>query len=1808
MRLINTTTKTPKEFETSKAPPYAILSHTWADGEITYQDLVHGRKKGKEAGYAKLHNGCRVAAAAGYDYFWIDTCCIDKTNNVELSEAINSMFQWYKQAGICFAYLADVPAKTSTLIADSPFSRSKWFTRGWTLQELLAPPQVIFLASDWTEIATKTKLVLPIMDVTGIPSDFLLGKDLEKASVAMRMSWASNRETTKAEDIAYYLLGIFDIQMPLLAIPTSDYEDTVTTPISRYSKQITMSRIPIAELNPELLDLDSKQIRAVVTLIWPWSSSARQFALLLAEPEFRLRRRNGQVRARFTGSSARALATSGVGIGDEVVLSLRGASFVREGTISTPGKSIDYELEYAQTVTAQITRDGNELADLDLADVTPTPATRSPVRRAPYKPVLAAIEEPKKWSSPAFLKRTRVSDGPVFEAGYDPFEADVEDTHARKRRRKSYRDWNKWTYSARTPSPEKTGVDTEDYDMLEGSPTRAPRLPVTPLSPEKPQRISVAGLPLEQSDDNPSREGNYDADGSVVDKGEEDTVHEAFNLVQQQAEDRIVPAEDNRYNHGGDTEPNTEDEEELAVALYGSQTQVSDAEDGSEGYDPSSDMVEVASDEDVSEEENEVPLQPTSHVVDLLSDEDHKSDEEDPALSIEEENVHVETPSNVEEAATEQVQRARERSGTNEDLMVLDDDNNDSPVVMAPPPTLPLLQTDLQATPTPRILTPLGIEPQSPNLRPLDSSTLPMPSPFPGERDGDISSYFEHASTSQRNESPPVENPEEAEEEVDYTIESSFFSSINSASAFHESAFTDVRFTFGMDGAAFSRTKESPKPHDAEAPVGDQAEIDVAQDNQGAIQAHRRFIEALDSSDLGDDFSFEPSAEEVSNLPTTYPILPPDSATAQEAKVAEVIDLSSGSAEEDIDHQSPLDHDHDLTHDVDDIADNTERDKLFLDEQKEHDGQRQLVPQQAPTNRFVDDMTIDMEANETPVEEPVEAVSQKDHSKSRDSTPVEEEITRPETREERPSRVREGLKVEGKEGPSITKTIITATGTEIIDLGSSSEEESDMEESATESYNTSTQANDSGAEDVTVEQGLVSLANTNEPDHDESKSDKEEPPQSANNEPQSIMGDDSHDPMHAGLLFDDEQPEFTLTDDTDVKMESIEEYAPLNWQQNQSVPSQENDEAHVDTDADLLISIPEEGYKVGELQVKAVPSTAPARNTRSKTKNSTSMSPNKDEQITPRRTRPSRKDKVSAIAITRTTLSPSVISPAKDTTPVSPYSLRSQSKLLSPMKSTIFGSQVGSPRKRSSKQKSIDVQSGYDQPALGDSFQSVDLALPDLSFDQVQEVDASQGKFSNVDYVKDSEEGSLHSESSLSTVQNSDDWNMDLHTYTNFSDPVEPGTQIREGSTPRRPRPTDREISPATPSRRSARAGGETGSQVVLPVTKTPPQPARSTPRKNRASVTPIQVASSSPRRSHRLKKDVYDRLEDEDETQSSPPPTQPEEKSSMHGKMGIIDGSPPAKQTQFASVNQHSVMNSNMPMTPEATQQTHASQPSFPTVPQEQSIPLTPQLTQSTSADLRSFKTLTEEGSQPIAKTSPITRPTSHGNVTAKVTASTSRSISPAIKSEDIDASTTLVPHPDHEPPSVGLSTPISYYTPLKDLRFFLNRSSQFHSTSYPDVLALVTSPTTAPKQATKGPKHWTTTLHITDLSFHPSTTTVQVFRAFKEALPVAHKGDIVLLRAFSVKSLNRQPMLISAEESAWCVWKYDGMLWGKKRGAFGDVRSREEVNGPSVERGQGEWREVEKLRAWYVESVAMEIGAEGEEGGVKTRSQELE
>ncbi|ROW13990.1 hypothetical protein VPNG_04110 [Cytospora leucostoma] len=221
MRLINTRSLEIQEFGQSGDPLYAILSHTWGDCEATFHEWrsrVTRFRKRRRPGFAKVLAACAQARRDGFSHIWVDTVCIDKTSSAELSEAINSMFKWYEGAMICYVYLADIPSYSSSGVdLLDLMAKSRWFTRGWTLQELIAPYKVVLYSRSWTHLGTKKALSSFIADVTGVDQLCICKeKALDNYSVAQRMSWAADRSTTRPEDMAYCLLGIFGINMPLL--------------------------------------------------------------------------------------------------------------------------------------------------------------------------------------------------------------------------------------------------------------------------------------------------------------------------------------------------------------------------------------------------------------------------------------------------------------------------------------------------------------------------------------------------------------------------------------------------------------------------------------------------------------------------------------------------------------------------------------------------------------------------------------------------------------------------------------------------------------------------------------------------------------------------------------------------------------------------------------------------------------------------------------------------------------------------------------------------------------------------------------------------------------------------------------------------------------------------------------------------------------------------------------------------------------------------------------------------------------------------------------------------------------------------------------------------------------------------------------------------------------------------------------------------------------------------------------------------------------------------------------------------------
>jgi hypothetical protein len=208
-----------EHFLDSEIPTYAILSHRWGRDrdEVTFQDIINNVSGYREKlGYSKIINFCRQALRDHCSYVWIDTCCIDKTSSAELSEGINSMYSWYEKSMACYVYLNDVSSDEDPEDQNSSFRTSEWFTRGWTLQELIAPACVVFFAKDWRDIGSKRSLADVVSDITNVERSVLLRMVDVHISVAKRMSWAANRKTSRIEDRAYSLIGLFGVSLPIL--------------------------------------------------------------------------------------------------------------------------------------------------------------------------------------------------------------------------------------------------------------------------------------------------------------------------------------------------------------------------------------------------------------------------------------------------------------------------------------------------------------------------------------------------------------------------------------------------------------------------------------------------------------------------------------------------------------------------------------------------------------------------------------------------------------------------------------------------------------------------------------------------------------------------------------------------------------------------------------------------------------------------------------------------------------------------------------------------------------------------------------------------------------------------------------------------------------------------------------------------------------------------------------------------------------------------------------------------------------------------------------------------------------------------------------------------------------------------------------------------------------------------------------------------------------------------------------------------------------------------------------------------------
>ncbi|KAH8671431.1 heterokaryon incompatibility protein-domain-containing protein [Xylariales sp. PMI_506] len=249
MRLINTRTLQFHHVTDANQEQYAILSHTWGDEEVTFQDMALTNSHLK-AGYHKIKETCRLALAMNFNYAWVDTCCIDKSSSAELTESINSMYQWYRSASVCFVHLADLEPDQDFR---SSIGKCRWVRRGWTLQELIAPSKALFYDKEWNFRGDKDGYSEELSEATRIPIEVLLKQEMAPYSVAQRMSWASQRQTTRVEDTAYCLLGILGVNMPMIYGEGSMAFRRLQEEIIKHSNDLT-----VFAWNPLEVDLETQ--------------------------------------------------------------------------------------------------------------------------------------------------------------------------------------------------------------------------------------------------------------------------------------------------------------------------------------------------------------------------------------------------------------------------------------------------------------------------------------------------------------------------------------------------------------------------------------------------------------------------------------------------------------------------------------------------------------------------------------------------------------------------------------------------------------------------------------------------------------------------------------------------------------------------------------------------------------------------------------------------------------------------------------------------------------------------------------------------------------------------------------------------------------------------------------------------------------------------------------------------------------------------------------------------------------------------------------------------------------------------------------------------------------------------------------------------------------------------------------------------------------------------------------------------------------------------------------------------------------
>ncbi|KAF2436765.1 hypothetical protein EJ08DRAFT_691086 [Tothia fuscella] len=1552
-----------------------------------------------------------------------------------------------------------------------------------------------------------------------------------------------------------------------------------------------MELTPIAQLGPSLRNAGSRHIRAIVTIIWPYSSSTKTAALLLAEPDFRLRNKRGQVRVQFGGACAVQVGKFGISSGDEVILGLKGAVWVAatEG-ISTPGKSVDSELVFKRKLDLKISRAGQEVAQLDVnelsnsesASPSRSPSTPLDSTYAFATPALARLNGHSTPASSAFHRRARVSGGSLVDSPYDPFVSDrrKDGEPERKRVRRSWGSEGRWKLAEQMPSPAK---GTSESRWLEEAERQSPEPPESPIT--RPVRdIHIPSTAAASATTSQIEEMKTQYTQELVDMvggdTEEDTDMEEVGPSAPAAvketphiEGSLSPLWRSQFAVFRDApRPQWKMAPEPSVEAGGDDIGDSTVVTSSPSSKEEFGFPNLSS--DVEEEElnvttaEEVEAQTASpEVVPLVVEHEDSMTSEQEKLATSEQKE----PTRSQQGKPTISKQEKPTITVPAEPMVsnqADIDDLIDPALtearfgasqMPPPPALPSIQTSGFGFGfgfgRPSALAPpsaLPTSPRTPDLRPQQSASLPLPSPFPG--DNLATSYMDAAPSSQ--------------------IPGQLLSASGLGTP---TVAPDHMFQFGF-GFGSGGLVQDGLPFTLNAP---ETEKEDSMDTGENIQAQEN--DEVSYPQLG---MAAPSALPYYHLQDR----------AEDA-LSDDGDPSTNDHRKDISIQPDM-NEEELPHSDDAVA-NSVYDDFLHSEQAEERGFNQ---QTRAASEVVENRAQFSKAS--PFPSSVVSASQS------------------------PSRVVIDLSEEDVEDAPPTRS----SGAVMIDLTASSSESepSDVE--------------NEGGVIVEVDQVMdndVVIPENDEMGDEESEEESEEDDnieedydeQSDEEEANSDMGEfDEHD-SEDEYDSEDQNPRFEAPPHADVS--GSQEYPRAMPQYDGSFDDPADDPADeaASQSASQTVSAP---------AIVASPASSPSKSIASSATRrqaviidlgcSSNVEDDEVQVIKKEATLPPKAEQMSDSAM------PDVEQSIK-------AEIKEETKLPVTRRPTVtFAPRVTRARAAAANaDDSTQLEPQSSAPLAG----SQTFRPPRL-------------------VTQDTFEGMIHSDGSITTTppSNDDEMNSDdsRTTMMKYKD-----RRLQSLS------PVDEEI------------------PAVDDVYEMQVQPSYSPITSSPQLLESPTLASSPPEA-------LFDLPEDEDEGRLYPDLSTFTDGQSFGNSV---------QQSHHVTTLQQSLVESNLPMTPDPSQQAF-SQSAFQAAQQQNTLPPTPQLTHGTTYP--SFTSSTQEEKEPTRATSkmedheePLTQikyrrskqksgrtseipsvlspwfapsrrasqkitsrsplhvyeTTNQESQTLRVeeslpvvkheigarrryadssflTSSAEQSMLRHVRAELLATSQPVpeikqkiaketVEEDDEEvnsrlpsqfsfsqtqqTPSKGLLTSISYYTPIAQLITHINTpSSQSFDNTGLDVLAIISKKSTTPTRAEKGPRDYYTTFSITDPSFYPNSISVQVFRPWKAALPKAAKGDVILLRAFEVFSAKGSVGfgLRSNDDSAWCAWKWstdqiptgdDGDMTGlAMSGSFAGktLREREEIRGPPVELGEEEREHVDVLRDWWCERV--------QEGGMKS------